>query len=96
MLEPLADIVVIKPLKERPDHLCEGEVIAIGPEVKHVHVGDKVLYNTFGRIRLDNEEQNIVSEVYVYAVTERAVCEDPAIVTAVRKIMEVEKKDASK
>jgi hypothetical protein len=44
----------------------------------------------------NNEEQNMVSEVNVYAVTERAVCEDPAIVTAVRKIVEVGKKDASK
>ena len=51
--------------KEKP---TQAEVVAIGPDVKHVELGDKVIYSKFARsanVELEGEEYLVmeVSEI---------------------------------
>ena len=74
-LEPLADRVVLKQSKEKPQ---QAEVVAVGPggvvdgkEVTmNVSVGDKVIYSKYAgtEVELDDEEYIIVKQNDILAV----------------------------
>ncbi|MBE7046857.1 MAG: co-chaperone GroES [Ruminococcaceae bacterium] len=84
-IKPLSDNVVIKmteaeettvsgiiltgAAKEKPQ---VAEVVAIGPKVEEVKVGDKVLTNTYSgkEVKLDGETYTILEEEDILAIVE--------------------------
>ena len=84
-IKPLSDNVVIKmteaeettvsgiiltgAAKEKPQ---VAEVVAIGPKVEEVKVGDKVLTNTYSgkEVKLDGETFTILEEEDILAIVE--------------------------
>lgn len=53
--------------KEKPE---SGSVVAVGEGVKHVAIGDKVLFSKYGfdEVKLEDEEYYIIKEDSVLAV----------------------------
>lgn len=84
-IKPLSDNVVIKmteaeettvsgiiltgAAKEKPQ---VAEVVAVGPKVEEVKVGDKVLTNTYSgkEVKLDGETYTILEEEDILAIVE--------------------------
>ncbi len=82
-LQPLADNIVVKPLKTGsktasgivlPDSAKEkskqAEVVAVGKEAKEVSPGDVIIYKDFAgnEIKIDGQEYLVVSIADVLAV----------------------------
>jgi len=85
-LQPLADRIVAKSLEAEvktsgglyiPDTAKEkpqvGEVLAVGKDVKEVHVGDQILYAKYGpnEVKVDGEELLLLKEEDVLAVVKK-------------------------
>lgn len=85
-LQPLSDRIVLEQLdneaktasgiilpdgaQEKPS---EGKVLAVGPEVKEVKVGDRVLYSKYGpnEAKVDGQELMIAKEEDVLAIIKK-------------------------
>lgn len=82
-LQPLADRLVVKQSEEEsktstglyiPDSAkekpSEGEVLAVGKEVKEVKAGDKILFTKYGPtdVKVDGQELLLLKEEDVLAV----------------------------
>lgn len=85
-LQPLADRIVAKSLEAEaktstglfiPDTAKEkpqmGEVLAVGKDVKEVHIGDHILYTKYGptEVKVDGEELLLLKEEDVLAVVKK-------------------------
>ena len=85
MYQPLRDIILIEPDKAEKQtssgfHIAEtwktlpktGTVKAVGPLVKDIKVGDKVFYERYGAIRIENENNvdtlQACRESHIYGV----------------------------
>ncbi|MEA3512336.1 MAG: co-chaperone GroES [Campylobacterota bacterium] len=54
--------------KEKPTH---ATIVAIGPDVKHVEVGDKVVYGKYAKsaaVTVDNEDYLVMEVVEILGV----------------------------
>jgi len=82
MIQPLRDICLIKAdkskdkttsgilLKEEWKSLpMSGEVLAIGPEVSRVKVGDRVVFERYSSIILD-DDQRLAKESSILGITD--------------------------
>lgn len=83
MLKPLSDRVILKKMepestttsgivlpetaKEKPE---QGEIVAVGTEVKELKKGDKVVYSKYGptEIKVEGMEYLIVKEEDILAI----------------------------
>jgi len=85
-LQPLADRIVLEQLDSEektasgiilPDSAqekpSEGKVLAVGPDVKEVKVGDRVLYGKYGpnEVKVDGTELMIAKEEDVLAIIKK-------------------------
>lgn len=81
-IQPLADYVVAQPEEAEtktasglyiPDNAKEkpktSKVVAVGPMVKSVKVGDRIIYGGFTNtdVKVDGKEYQIVKEENIYA-----------------------------
>lgn len=74
-MKPLRDKILIKPLEEKASSLIvipdnqeapeQGEVVAIGPQVSEVKVGDKIIFNKYSLIEV--RDLYLISEEDVLA-----------------------------
>lgn len=84
MIKPLGNRVVVKPnVRKLSDIIVinnkepfnEGEIVAIGPEVDQVTVGDKIKYGNGDYLNwpvhtIDNQDYQIIQEADICAVME--------------------------
>jgi co-chaperonin GroES (HSP10) len=84
MLKPLRDRVVVKPLTRNLSEIIyvnnkepfnEGTIVAIGPLVKQVEVGDFIKYGNGDYLnwpvhRIDDQDYQIIQEADICAVVE--------------------------
>lgn len=67
-VKPIKDLVLLEGIKTeevsvltmitKPVMKNSGQVIAVGPDVKQVNVGDKVIFQDYGRILIDVEDRD--------------------------------------
>lgn len=65
--------IIIDPTKEKDEEIpCDGEVVAVGSNIKHVQIGDKIFFNRFAPDVTEIEKQKyfLIQEKDVYGVYE--------------------------
>ncbi len=81
-LEPLGKNIIVLPdaatkmigslfLPENIEKPSEGEIIAVGPDVKSLKEGDLVLYTKYGGTAYENKEEQ---EIYLVLTEEDVLC----------------------
>lgn len=53
---------LITPSNEKVEEKCEGTIVAIGEEVKHLNIGDEVIYEQFSnstKIKFPDSENDV-------------------------------------
>ncbi len=86
MLRPLEDFVVLSISKEErttqsgillsadeKDKPAMAHVLAMGPKVENIHVGDEVIYQTYSgtKVKLEGQDYVIVQAKNIFAVIEK-------------------------
>lgn len=52
-----------------------GEVLAVGPDVKSVKKGDRVVFDRFGAVRLNDKNEVLCTEKQIFGVVDEEVKE---------------------